>query len=234
MSSDLDELWHRWNDGGRTERDLNDLATAAKPLIRTVVRSVRAGSEHERDDLEADGNFGFLQAVQAFDPERGVLLVTYATRRILSAVRDGMRGKDRLPKRRRAAAEAVNQATAALAQKHGRAPLDSEVAGHLGWTEQAVHEARLDALAAAAPASSDGTEADGRVGDAAWAYDQLRLRIAWALNQLDGADRAVIVLYYLEGLTMSEVADVLGVSTTIVSRKRDRAAQQIMDLLRSR
>jgi RNA polymerase sigma-32 factor len=70
------ELARRW-------RDTRDV-TARDLLVRAHLRSVVAVASRYRnrgvtcEELVAEGNFGLVQALSKFDPERGIRFVTYA------------------------------------------------------------------------------------------------------------------------------------------------------------
>ena len=57
------------------------------PLVRYVVRRLRpASSPPELDDLVSAGTIGLIEAVDRYDPRRGVTFATFAYRRIRGAV----------------------------------------------------------------------------------------------------------------------------------------------------
>jgi RNA polymerase sigma factor (sigma-70 family) len=57
------------------------------PLVRYVVRRLRpASSPPELDDLVSAGTIGLIEAVDRYDPNRGVTFATFAYRRIRGAV----------------------------------------------------------------------------------------------------------------------------------------------------
>lgn len=59
----------------------------------------------------------------------------------------------------------------------------------------------------------------------------LRLSLAAALDALDPMDRAVLVLRYLDDVSVAEVADRLGVSPGAVRNRSMRALSRIRDVL---
>lgn len=227
--ADLDQLWAAWDAGGRQRSDLDALTAEAVSFVNLTIRAVRPGSEHPLDDLRQEGMIGLIDAVHTYDPSRGPKFVTHAQNKVRSKVRDLMRSNDTLSRGARARERQLESATAALTHQYGRAPGDEELARRLGWTERQVQQARLDAVAAH---SAEFTADDDLEASGSDTYDRIRARVAAAMNTLAGNERAVVVLYYLEEMTMEEVAAVLGVSRSLVSRIRDRAAQQVMDELR--
>lgn len=226
--ADLDELWASWDAGGRTDAGFEALVAAGQPFVRIMVHASRAGSEHAAEDLRSEGMIGFIDAVRTYDPGRGAKFTTHAQNKVRSKIRDMMRRNDPLSRGARARDRQLETATARLTQRLGRAPGDDEIAEHLHWDERKVQMTRFDAAAAQVESTADhdleGSESD--------TYDRICSRVAAAMDKLVGPERAVVVLYYIEEMTMEEVAHVLGVSRSLVSRIRDRAAQQVIDELR--
>jgi RNA polymerase sigma-70 factor (ECF subfamily) len=64
--------------------------------------------------------------------------------------------------------------------------------------------------------------------------DELKRRVLQALDALSTHDREVLVLHYLEQLTMREVADVIGISETAAHNRHTRALLRLRKLLSSR
>ena len=80
------------------------------------------------DDLISAGVFGLMDAIDAFDLERGVKFETYCVPRIRGAMLDELRKRDWTPRTVRARARRMEQARAALAHRLGRAPDEIELA----------------------------------------------------------------------------------------------------------
>ena len=107
------------------------------PLVKFVAGRVGAGlpSSVDSGDLVSAGVFGLIDAVERFDPERGVKFETFAVPRIRGAVFDGLRSLDWVPRSVRSRAREVESAFTELEGRHGRAPTDEELAVHLKITD---------------------------------------------------------------------------------------------------
>jgi RNA polymerase sigma factor FliA len=70
------------------------------PQVRLVAKGIwdRMKFAVELDDLVGYGTIGLMHAVERFDPQRGILLKTYAEHRIRGAILDGLREMDWLPR----------------------------------------------------------------------------------------------------------------------------------------
>src|SRR5712692_1948490 len=82
----------------------------------------------EMDDLISAGILGLLDAVEKFDPLRGVKFKTYADRRIKGAILDSLRNLDWAPRSLRKKGKDLEKAYRDLEQVLGRAAADHEVA----------------------------------------------------------------------------------------------------------
>jgi RNA polymerase sigma factor (sigma-70 family) len=71
----------------RGRRNRNTRVLHHLPLVRHVVRRIRpASSPPELDDLVSAGTIGLIEAVDRYDPQRGVTFASFAYRRIRGAV----------------------------------------------------------------------------------------------------------------------------------------------------
>lgn len=61
--------------------------------------------------------------------------------------------------------------------------------------------------------------------------DESRQFIAHAINTMQEREKIVLTLYYYEGLTLSEIGEVLGVSASTVSRSHKKGALELRSLL---
>jgi RNA polymerase sigma factor for flagellar operon FliA len=124
-----DELWRRFL---RTRRRSyrNELALSYVPLVRVVADEIasRVPRSVDADDLASVGIFGLLQAIEGFDPRRGVKFETFCRMRIRGAMIDELRTHDRLPRDARQRARDVHGARFDLRQELGREPNHHELA----------------------------------------------------------------------------------------------------------
>jgi RNA polymerase sigma-B factor len=101
-------------------------------------------------------------------------------------------------------------------------------------TAGAHHTASLDAP------RDDGEEESGTLADAFGQIDErfelvdAKVTIAVAARHLGARERRVLVLRFVEDLTQSQIADMIGVSQMQVSRILRRALDQLRDLTEAR
>ncbi|KWX10220.1 RNA polymerase sigma factor, partial [Carbonactinospora thermoautotrophica] len=112
------------------------------PLVEHLARRFRNRGE-PLDDLIQVATIGLIKSVDRFDPERGVEFSTYATPTIVGEIKRHFRDKGwavRVPRRLQELRLSLTTATSELSQRHGRSPTVTELAEHLGLSEEEVLE----------------------------------------------------------------------------------------------
>jgi len=232
-SEDLEQIWREY----RATKDpglRNRLVLQYAPLVTYVAGRLRTRMPDsvEQDDLVSDGVLGLIDAIERFEPARGLSFQTFAVPRIRGAIIDGMRSMDFVPRSVRDKLRVVHRARVALEERLGRAPEDTEVAREAEIPVQQLRDltrqansnhANLDDFDLADELSS---AADHRVeqGD-------VNASLMRVVDELAERDQVIIALYYFEGLTLAEIGQVLGVTESRVSQVHCRATQTLRDKL---
>ena len=231
-------LWQRFFDG-RGHDVRAELTATYLSLVRYVAtRMLPLLPGHvERDSLTHWGVFGLVDAIDRFEPDRGVQFETFAVPRIKGAILDAVRSDDWAPRSVRARARALATASAQLETRLKRAPTTDEIVAEMGISRQAferlrVHVARgtVDEL----PLDEADQLLDHSTDPAAAfeAAEELRV-LREGIAGLPDRQRQVLELYYFDELTLREIADVLGVSEGRISRIRSRAIRSMLDRMRA-
>ena len=115
------------------------------PLVKYVAGKVSVGmpGSVDFDDLVGYGQFGLLDAINKFDPEKNVKFKTYAVTRIRGAIFDELRTLDWVPRSVRQKSREIEDTIVQLESKLGRTASDSEVAGAMGISEDEYHQTIL-------------------------------------------------------------------------------------------
>lgn len=236
--------------GDRESRD--ELILHYLPLVKEVAVGVASGlAQHvDKDDLESYGVFGLIDAIDKFDPARGVRFEAYARPRIRGKIFDELRSVDSVPRLVRSRVKAAERAKAKLEHELHRAPTDTEVAAELGWSEERLDEAlrqawsgRLVPLDAGATGAGNNRSADVAIGDTLastdagpaddWELEEKRQRLAAAIGRLPERERVVLSLYYLEGLSFDKIAPILGVVKARLVQIHDKAMTDVRSTIAS-
>src|ERR1700753_809052 len=129
---DIKEVWIEYKKT-RTEPLRNILMENYLHLVRYNAERihVKLPDEVELDDLMSAGIFGLMDAIAAFDLDRGVNFETYCAPRIRGAILDELRSMDWVPRLVRSRAHKLDGATKQLEVELGRAPTHDEIAKRL-------------------------------------------------------------------------------------------------------
>lgn len=210
-------------------------------LVKYVAGRLAVGLPHylEFTDLYSAGLLGLIQAVDNFDPARGIKFETYAIPRIRGAILDELRAQDWFPRSLRRKARQLESAYATLESALGRAATDEEVARHLG-VELGELDRMVGEVAVATMVSLDSTLhpedggdgdrvvdtlVDEKADDPADRIEEREMRevVAATLGELGDRERLVLTLYYYEELTLKEIGEVLGVTESRVCQIHTKA-----------
>jgi RNA polymerase sigma factor for flagellar operon FliA len=234
-----------WRDFGnnREQRYRDRLVLHYAPLVKYVAGRVGTGLPAHVDvaDLVQSGIFGLVDAIEKFEPERGLKFETYAMQRIRGAILDDLRSQDWVPRSVRGRAREVERALERLGGQLQRTPSDAEVAKELGLPVSDLHEVyaqlqltsvvALDELAAAGRGVTSLAETlpdEGADDPVALLVDKdNRRQLAEAIGRLAERDRIVVTLYYFENLTLAEIGKVLGVTESRVCQLHTRAVLRL-------
>lgn len=225
---------NRANRDALVEAHLSQVKFIAERLSAKLPPSV------DIDDLMGAGMLGLLDAVDKFDPTKGVLFRTYAEMRVRGAMLDSLRDLDWAPRSMRRRAREIEAAYAEAERTRGRST-DADVAAVLGIPINEF-QTLLGQLRGLTVTALDGLEdEEGRTlplaGDATqtplavYERAEVRKRLADAIDRLPNRERQVVALYYVEELTMKEIGAVLNVTESRVSQIHTQAIIRLRNCL---
>ena len=222
----LVDEYHRSGD----RRLRNQVVEAHLWVAEHQVRAVRHAAGASVEDLRQTALLAMIRAVDRFDPSRGVTFRTFAARTIEGELKRFLRDRSwavRPPRRAQELNLIVRRRTDELAQSSGRSPTVGEVSASLDVPVDDV----LAALEAGRARSAVGLSAPARdavdrrpilerIGapDPALASVDDRCLVQSAVDGLDLRERQVLQLRFVEDLSQPEIAAVVGVSQSYVSR----------------
>jgi RNA polymerase sigma factor for flagellar operon FliA len=240
---EIQELWQQYAES----RDIGlrqVLIETYAPLARYVVDrlNVRPGPALGYDDLLGEAVVGLMDAVDRFDPARGIKFETYAYHRIRGSVMDMLREMDWVPRSVRQKESHLAEVYARLEEQHGRPPTDAEIAASLGIPLAAFDELAQEVALQALQSLDDGIgshlQEAATLGDLIADQEAIspaehverqseRDIIAHAIEGLPECERTVITLYYYEGLTLKEIGRVLGVTESRACQIHGKAVTRL-------
>lgn len=219
------------------------------PIVRYAAERIRTKlpDEVDVDDLVSSGIFGLMDAVNAFDPGRGVKFETYCAARIRGAILDELRSLDWVPRLVRSRAHKLNDAVASLESSLGRKPNEKELAQEMKLPMDEFRRLQQDAKAVGLVSLSrkwfetdshkDVREID--VLEDKRSDDPLRVANRKDIKDLvtrglNRAERLIILLYYFEEMTMKEIGETLDLSESRVSQMHSAVLARLRNQLERR
>jgi RNA polymerase sigma factor for flagellar operon FliA len=232
VSMEITEVWVLYQD---QPSDLirNHLIENYLPLVRYTAERMhtRLPSEVDVEDLMSSGLFGLMDAIDAFDLDRGVKFETYCTQRIRGAIFDELRAMDWVPRLVRSRTAKVEKARRSIEMESGTKATEQEICkklevdknefGKLSRDSKPVGVVSLNRKWFETDSNKDVREIDV-VKDTRQENpvtqlqrDDLKLLLTKGLSR---AERLIIILYYYEEMTMKEIGVTLDLSESRVSQ----------------
>jgi len=234
------QLWVKYKSAPNNAQLREQLILKYLHLVRYVVSRlpITLPISIATEDLISFGTMGLMEAVERFDPERGLKFETYAVTRIRGSIIDQLRFQDWIPRGVRKRSRDLGEAMMRLEEKLGRAPTDEELAEELG-----VPKTKIQTILAESNnlmlslddryggESSDSsftlldTVEDKNSPDPQGEFEagELRRRLAEAIASLPEREKLLVALYYHENMTLKEIGEVICVSESRVCQLHAQA-----------
>jgi RNA polymerase sigma factor for flagellar operon FliA len=245
----LAERWRRYRrDGEREVRD--QLVLAYSPIVKHVAGRIASRMPPHVDlaDLVAYGLVGLIDAVERYDPSRGVKFESFAGLRIRGAILDAMRSLDWVPRAVRDEAREFERTSADLLVRLQRLPTDEELAVALGLDAEELDAlllrvANSQMVALDQPWGFNGSDSapttmldflpDPSASDPADICDRADLedQVAAAVLQLSGREQTILALRYHQDLTYAEIGEVFDVTESRISQIHTKSMLNLRVLL---
>ena len=233
----------------KDEQSRNRLMENYLPIVKYAASRLYAKlpDEVEIDDLVSAGIFGMMDALKAFDPDRGVKFETYCAPRVRGAILDELRAMDWVPRLVRSRAHKLNRAVASLQTTLGRHPTDKELTKELKLPKKEFEKLRRDARAVGLVSLSrkwfetdshkDVREIDvleDRRSENPFRVAQRKDLKDLVTRGLSRAERLIVILYYFEEMTMKEIGETLDLSESRVSQMHSSILTRLRTQLEKR
>lgn len=231
------ELWAaRESDPRATE----ELAERYLAYAKSIAMKFRSGTE-SFDDLVQVASLGLVNAINRFDPDRGIPFIAFASPTITGELKRHFRDRAstmHIPRSLYDRIGKMDAATSELTSELNRDPTPAEIAAEMHTSEHDVVEA-IDASRNRHPVSLDrppsSANHDG-LAPAEWlgAEDnnfeltEERILLRGAIEHLTDHERMVVRMRFRDEMTQSEIAQRIGRSQMHVSR----LLRRVLDHLR--
>ncbi|GLQ92740.1 sigma-70 family RNA polymerase sigma factor [Dyella acidisoli] len=228
MDSDEHILWVHWQQE-RSTAARDALIIHYSPWARVIARDVylRVYLMHDAwHDCVQNALLGLMEAIERFDPTRGIAFQPYARLRVRGAVFDGLRVLRSLHLGLRydmvQHAEAAKERVESLSDGNGD-PLEDFIATTVGLGLGFLLDTQ------SMPGRMQPADAYAELEKA-----ELSAAVSESLDQLSERERAVVVMHYYHQLPFVEVAKRLGVTKGRISQLHKSALERLRCCLRER
>jgi len=243
---DIQNVWTRYRADPENKELRNRLVENYMPLVRYNGERIwqRLPDGVELDDLISAGIFGLMDAIDAFDMNRGVKFETYCVPRIRGAMLDELRTMDWVPRLVRSKASKLSEATKQLEARFGRGPTTQELSEHLGISLIELEKMQAEASAVGlvslnkkwyeTDSYKDVREIDvleDKKGEDPTRRVQKADLMRLVTKGLNRNERLIIILYYYEELTMKEIGATLDLSESRVSQMHSSIVNRLQQQL---
>lgn len=230
--NDIQDVWNEFfqthSEGSRNQLMENYLHLVKYSAERIWVK---LPDKVELDDLIQAGIFGLKDAIEAYDPERGVKFETYCAPRIRGSILDELRSMDWVPRLVRARAHQLERANQTLEAQLGRIPTEEELAQELQLEKPEFHRLQRDANAIGLISLNNKfneNEGEKDIREIDIIQDQKSKNPVTEAQKRDlknllskgltRAEKLIVILYYYEEMTMKEIGATLDLSESRVSQ----------------
>lgn len=239
----LTEAWRSFRED-RNREARNQLMLQYNGLVRMVAAKVASGlpSMVDRDDLVSYGMFGLMGALESFDQERGVKFETFATPRIRGSIIDELRKLDWVPRSVRSKVRDADKVRTELQVEFNREPTDEEIALSLGMTVHELWQLQGQAHTSTMAGLDDGDDDRASISDVTFdvasnpedlfvAKNEIASLMADAITTMSERDKTILVLYYLQEMTLAQIGEVLGVTESRVCQLQSKVLASLRESL---
>lgn len=199
-----------------------------------------------RDDLYSLGMMGLFDALNKFDIKRDLKFDTYASFRVRGAIIDGLRKEDWLPRSAREKAKRLEAQIEALEQKLMRHATPEELAEHMQLPIEEIYQTVQEHFFSnvlSINEQQDQEEVEGktfvirdddtRTPEQEVVHNELLADLGRNIEKLNEKEQLVLSLFYTEEMTLTEIGEMLELSTSRISQIHSKALFKLRKFLSS-
>lgn len=245
-SKEEHKLWKRWI-AERDPRAGDLLIKKYTPLVSYHVQRIGASlpKNVSRDELTSLGMMGLFDALNKFDISRDLKFDTYASFRVRGAIIDGLRKEDWLPRSAREKSKKLESQIELMEQQLQRHVTPEEVAMSLGVdvddVYQTMQEHFMSNILSMDEQSSEQDDSEGksfvirddqiRTPEQEVIKSELLDDLVESIKNLNQKEQQVLSLFYTEELTLTEIGEMMNLSTSRISQIHSKALFKLRNLL---
>lgn len=244
-SAEEQKLWQSWK-ANRDPHAGDVLIRKYKPLVSYHVQRIAVGlpKSVSRDELNSLGMMGLFDALNKFDPTRDLKFDTYASFRVRGAIIDGLRKEDWLPRSAREKTKKLDAFIEEMEQRLQRHVTPEEVAQELNITVDEVFQTVQEHFASNVLSMDEQLQDDESDNKSFSIRDdsiktpeqevmqaELIQDLSESILKLNDKEQLVLSLFYTEEMTLTEIGEMLDLSTSRISQIHSKALFKLRNLL---
>lgn len=244
-----DYLWKQWKKN-KDDQVANELVQMYMHLVTYHVERMvgNVPANIRREDLESYALMGLFDALNKFEPDRDLKFNTYASYRIRGAIIDGLRKEDWLPRSLRDQVKRVEETSEKLEQQLNKTPSSEDIARELNMTTEEVetiyHHSLYSHILSIDRQPQTGDQGDledlkiiledeqGVKPDEHLMRQEALQILSQKIKTLNENEQIVISLFYYDELTMTEIGEVLDLTTSRISQIHKSALFKLRNTLK--
>jgi len=236
---DEDRLWKRYKEDN-SQKAKEELILNYVPLVKHIAGKiiVKLPDEFEYDDLVSYGFLGLIDAMKRYDYNRNIKFSTYAVSRIKGSIYDEIRSLDWVPQSIRRKSKDLSRTYAYLEEQLGGNPTDKEVREELGLNEEEFNKLLVkvnipqNVSLESMISSQDNNklklkdlvqDSEEKEPENTFFYDEMKRILGQTIERLPEKEKLVVSLYYYDDLTLTEIGEVMELTTARISQLHTKA-----------
>lgn len=240
------KLWQNW--AATRDPHAGDLLIKKyTPLVSYHVQRIGTNlpKNISKDELTSLGMMGLFDALNKFDINRDLKFDTYASFRVRGAIIDGLRKEDWLPRSAREKSKKMELQIEAMEQQLGRHVTPEEVAEQLDINVDDVYQTMQEHFMSNILSideyntDQDDTEIKSfairdhltKTPEEEAVRTELLQDLVGSILKLNEKEQQVLSLFYTEELTLTEIGEMLHLSTSRISQIHSKAIFKLRKIL---
>ena len=244
---ELEKLWLNYFADHENKSLRDELIIQYIYLTRYVISRIKINlpPSFSLEDLASYGVEGLIDSIEKYSLDKGTKFESYALIRIRGNILDKIRSQNWLPRTQRKKIKDIKEAAEQLKQKLGRTPTSSEIGKALG-----IEKEKVDLILAEDPTVISIYEKRGQQEDSNEIIDTIcdekrlnpldeftqketQQELQVALSRLPERERAIMILYYHENMTLKDIGETINISESRVCQLHAQAIMKLRSLLSS-
>ncbi len=234
---------------GSEKRSRDKLLEDNLYLVKIIAYQVAVNLPPHIDvnDLIGAGTIGLIEAIDRFDTSKGVQFNTYASIRVRGAIMDELRSMDWMTRSMRDKSNQLEKAYIEVERRTGRPAEIEEVASVLDITTDALYTILSQVSALSVMSLEDLgighhdegmdileciKDPEGKDPMTIVKFNELKRKIAEAVETLPEKEKLIISLYYYEELTLKEIGKVLNITESRVCQLHSQTIHRLKGKLK--